>query len=220
MLAAFAKLYEKITGKRPSAKGTETDLTGDEDTDSPLASPSGAKKLKFEEEIKSDLNDVKQCLQRLEKRSMVEDETKRAFECTICKQVVRQPVTLGCCQCLVGCKDCLDMWSTSTHKIRHEFKCTTRNLVYLIRCRRCGLQYVGEMGNPLHTRMNGHRSDIRTGKIDKPVAAHFTQPDHSLEDLQVMGIQKIYREDTTLRKLHESYWISTLGTLAAHWNEH
>ena len=62
--------------------------------------------------------------------------------------------------------------------------------------------------------MNGHRSDIRTGKIDKPVVAHFTQPDHSLKDLQVMGMQKIYREDTALRKLCESYWISTLGTLA------
>ena len=31
-----------------------------------------------------------------------------------------------------------------------------------------------------------------------------------------MGIEKIYREDTTLRKLRESYWtqVSTLGTLA------
>ena len=69
-------------------------------------------------------------------------------------------------------------------------------------------------GNLLHTRMNGHRSDIRTRKIEKLVAAHFTQPDHSLEDLQIMGIEKIYREDATLRKLHESYWISTLGTMA------
>ena len=51
-------------------------------------------------------------------------------------------------------------------------------------------------------------------EIEKPVAAHFTQPDHSLEDLQVMGIEKIHREDATLRKLRESYWISTLGTMA------
>ena len=40
------------------------------------------KKLKLEEEVKSDLIDVKQCLQHLEKCSMIEDETKRAFECT------------------------------------------------------------------------------------------------------------------------------------------
>ena len=75
-----------------------------------LLAPVQQKKLKFEEEVKSDLSDVKQCLQRLEKRSMVEDEIKRAFECTICKQVARQPVISGCCQRLVGCKNCLDMW--------------------------------------------------------------------------------------------------------------
>ena len=39
----------------------------------------------------------------------------------------------------------------------------------------------------LHMRMNGHRSDIMTRKIDRPVAAHFCQPDHSLENLQVIG---------------------------------
>ena len=89
ILAASAKLHEKITGKRPSAKGSEIDLTGDEDTDSPLASPSAAKKLKFEEQVKPDLDDVKQCLQRLEKRSMIEDEIKHVFECTFYKQVVR-----------------------------------------------------------------------------------------------------------------------------------
>ena len=53
----------------------EIDLTGDEDTDSPLATPSRMKKLKPEEEVKSDLNDVKQCLQHLEKHSMIKDET-------------------------------------------------------------------------------------------------------------------------------------------------
>ena len=63
--------------------------------------------------------------------------------------------------------------------------------------------------------MNGYRSEIRTGKIKKPVAdAHFTQPDHSLEDLQIMGMKKVYHEVATLRKLCESYWISTLATLA------
>ena len=62
--------------------------------------------------------------------------------------------------------------------------------------------------------MNGHHSDIRTGKIKKPVAAYFTQPDHSLEDLQIMGIKRVYLEDATLRKLCESYWLSTLAMLA------
>ena len=62
--------------------------------------------------------------------------------------------------------------------------------------------------------MNGCLSDIRTGKIKKPVAAHFTQLDHSLEDLRIMGIKGIYHEDATVRKLCDSYWISTLVMLA------
>ena len=59
--------------------------------------------------------------------------------------------------------------------------------------------------------MNGHRSDIRTKKVEKPVAAHFN---HSLEDLEVMAIEKIDRDDTTHRRHRESYWIFELPTLA------
>ncbi len=55
---------------------------------------------------------------------------------------------------------------------------------------RCGFQYVGETEKPLHIRMNGHRSGINTRKIEKPVAAHYTQPNHSLNDLQVMRKEK------------------------------
>ena len=89
-----------------------------------------------------------------------------------------------------------------------------RNLVYLIQCRKCGLQYVGETANPLHIRMNDHRSDIHTQETDKPVAAHFNLPDHTLDDLQVMGIKKIHNNDTEWRKHRESYWIFTLDILA------
>ena len=42
--------------------------------------------------------------------------------------------------------------------------------------------------------MNEHRSDIRIGKTEKPVAAHITLPGHSLDDLEVMGIEKICKE--------------------------
>ena len=66
--------------------------------------------------------------------------------------------------------------------------------------------------NPLHIniniRMNGHRSDIRTNKTEKPVAAHFCQPDHCIDDLEVRGIEKIRDHGSTQwRKHRESYWI-------------
>ena len=81
-----------------------------------------------------------------------------------------------------GCKTCKiikqDISFTShttgqTYRVRAAFTCKTRNVVYMIQCKKCGLQYVGETENPLHIRINGHRSDIRTKKLEKPVASHF-----------------------------------------------
>ena len=54
--------------------------------------------------------------------------------------------------------------------------------------------------------MNGHYSYIQTNKIEKPVAANFSQPNHQLEDLEVRGIEKI-REDSTMQ------WEKTTGEL-------
>ena len=84
-----------------------------------------------------------------------------------------------------------------------------KKLVYLIQC---SLQYVGETENPLHIRMNGHRSGINTWKLDKPVAAHFNQSVHSLNDLRVMGIEMIHTNSAQWRKRRESYWIFILDT--------
>lgn len=97
--------------------------------------------------------------------------------------------------------------------MRYQFTCKTKNVVYMISCSRCDMQYVGETENALHVRMNGHRSDINTKKLEKPVAAHFNQPDHSLKDLKVMGIEKIHNNDTERRKLRERYWIFELRSL-------
>ena len=58
--------------------------------------------------------------------------------------------------------------------------------------------------------MNGYRSDIRIRKMDKPVPAHFRQPDHTLEELEVKGIENIHKDCTKWGKRE----IFTLRTLA------
>ena len=121
------------------------------------------------------------------------------------------------CKCCKEIETCNIFKSNNTgrqYNIKAAITCKSKSLVYLISCRKCGLQYIGETENPLHIRMNGHRSDIRTKKLDKPVAVHFCQPDHSAEDLEVRGIEKINVNNTGRRKYRESYWIFTLKTLA------
>ena len=64
--------------------------------------------------------------------------------------------------------------------------------------------------------MDGHRFDIGTRKMEKPVMAHFCQPDHTMEDLEVRGIEKIHRNSKQWRKEKECYWIFTFRTLYPH----
>ena len=60
--------------------------------------------------------------------------------------------------------------------------------------------------------MNSHRADIKHRRTEKPVAAHFTSPNHTIDDLQVLVIETIKKEDTILRKIKEARWISILET--------
>ena len=92
--------------------------------------------------------------------------------------------------------------------------CKTSDVVYVSECNKCKKQYVREKENALHVRMNGHHSDIKHRRLEKPVAKHFNSTDHSLEDLSIYIIEKIHREEAVFRKAKESYWIQTLRTLA------
>ena len=98
-------------------------------------------------------------------------------------------------------------------RARVTANCKTSNIVYLIECRKCKKQYVGETENPLHLRINGHRSDYYCQLSDKPVAEHFNITGHSFDDMTVMVIEQIHVADSTRRRQRESYWIYTLWTM-------
>ena len=98
------------------------------------------------------------------------------------------------------CKTCPIQVTTATFvskatgkrfKSKLHTSCETSNMIYLIQCRKCGLQYVEETGQPLHNRMNGHRFDIIHHRTDihvSPVVAYFTSEGHSETDLSVIII--------------------------------
>ena len=90
--------------------------------------------------------------------------------------------------------------------------CKTSNVVYVIQRKKCGKQCVGETEQPLNERMNNHHADVRHNRTEKPVALHFNSPGHTLDDIQVMVIERLWKSDTVFRKIRESRWISTLDT--------
>ena len=69
--------------------------------------------------------------------------------------------------------------------------------MYLIQCKGCGKgSYVGATGQKLQARMNLHRHTIKEHKEDSsctPVGHHFSQPDHTIEDLNVLVLKGNFR---------------------------
>jgi hypothetical protein len=113
--------------------------------------------------------------------------------------------------------------SSVTHKVydvifgnKNVLDCGSENIIYLISCKRCALQYVGETVNSLRLRMNGHRDAIRKN-ADTLLASHFNGP-CTLKDFSVQPIESIGgngRDEKSLkfRKLRESFWMKELRTV-------
>ena len=101
------------------------------------------------------------------------------------------------------------------HKIFCTVFCKSANVIYILECSVCGLQYIGESKQPFHKRLNGHRSDLAK-KPFLPVSQHFRLSDHRLEDFNRMKILII--EQNCLwsyfqRKNRERFWIKELRVL-------
>ena len=119
------------------------------------------------------------------------------------------------CQLGAHVTDCTSFTSCSNGKrfpINESINCRTTNLVYLITCSRCALQYVGETSTSLAVRMNNHLSCVRLRKRT-PVGLHFNLPGHRLSDLTVIGIERFpANSDAEFRKTKETTWQNLLQT--------
>lgn len=103
------------------------------------------------------------------------------------------------------------------HLINDNIYCNSTNLIYLITCRKCKSQYVGETGRSLRDRLNDHRSAIRN-KIKTPISVHFNLPNHSILDLSIIPIELIKNTSMpeSCRRNRERFWQLKLNTLFPH----
>ena len=66
----------------------------------------------------------------------------------------------------------------SNFVIRHNFTCTSSNIIYCICCSKCCKLYIGETGRRLSDRFAEHLRSVRNN-VDKPVVRHFNAANHS-----------------------------------------
>ena len=65
----------------------------------------------------------------------------------------------------------------------------SKNLIYLIECKKCGKQYIGETKRFIHQRFGEHRRSILNyGHFPNPtpVSEHFNPADHSINDVRLI----------------------------------
>ena len=140
-----------------------------------------------------------------------------------------------------GCRLCYNIStkdhfvSTSTHRIYQSeipasidsLDCNSSNVIYLITCRKCNLQYVGETAQKLRERFNHHTSCFRHPEKDNTcriLSDHFNQGLCKNSTYTVHIIEKIRgsgrRDDgtvdsalTSVRRKKETEWMLKLRTV-------
>ena len=104
------------------------------------------------------------------------------------------------------------------YRINHEFNCDSKCVIYLMTCKVCNKQYVGQTCDRFRLRFNNYASCQRKAASggnppQNSFHQHFLQHDHNgfLEDISIKIIDKTDPKNPTGR---ERFWIDRLGTMA------
>ena len=125
------------------------------------------------------------------------------------------------------CEVCLNIQETScfsssvtneTYKINHQFDCNEKCLVYLLTCKNCLKQCVGQTIDTFRHCCNNYKSNDTEFLRSEPcmqehLFRHFSSSGHNgfLNDASVTFIDKTDPSDSLKR---ENYWRETLMTMA------
>ena len=105
------------------------------------------------------------------------------------------------------------------YKIRQEIDCRSKNIIYLVSCRKCPMQGVGQTEN-FRARVSNYISHILKRKQTCGIVKHFMETGgHSVNDFRIMGIVQLEnppRSKADLKKRlieFEGYWQIKLQTI-------
>ena len=111
-------------------------------------------------------------------------------------------------------------------KIRQKINCTSKNLIYMVRCKRCNLQGVGHTTN-FKKRISNYFSHIKQNTRDCEISCHFIDNHKDTwienyarnEEFEIIAIAKLENPPRSKKALEqrliefEGYWQAQLGTI-------
>ena len=99
-----------------------------------------------------------------------------------------------------------------TVEVNTAVTCNTPNVIYCISCNHCGEQYVGETHRPLKDRFGEHRGYVNRKEVKKATGDHFNSSGHSISDMRIQIVEKMFTRDIFFRKQREHFYINKFDT--------
>ena len=105
-------------------------------------------------------------------------------------------------------------------QIRHHITCNSTNLTYMIECKKCKKQCIGETKRTLRERFSEHRQATNNplhSNAPAAVPSHFTVPGHSITDMGLFPLELPELQPTpsaSRRKAREAYLIHRGQTIS------
>ena len=96
--------------------------------------------------------------------------------------------------------------------IKKTVDCTTQNVIYLLGCRKCSKQYIGETERTMKERFLEHKNYVNSNNQSKSTGAHFNEKGHAVSDMEITIIEKVYNQDPRYRKQREKFYIQQFNT--------
>ena len=97
--------------------------------------------------------------------------------------------------------------STAVVQLSKHYDCNTKNIVYILECKKCGDQYIGQTGNSLRGRFLDHLGYARREELNKSTGDHFNLPGHKMSDMQISVLEQVKEANPYYRECRESFHI-------------
>ena len=100
--------------------------------------------------------------------------------------------------------------------IRGRLDCRSKNILYVITCKKDCMQYAGETGNTAEERFARHRNTVVQlcyQGTDISVGEHFQSPGHTVSDIVFTPVEQIFSSNVFVRKVREKKLINKCDLL-------
>ena len=125
------------------------------------------------------------------------------------KNIPCRQLSCGMCDQLTSKNTYYSFQTKQCYEIKQIFSCDTKGSIYLLDCRTCAIQYIGESGTTIRARMKHHRNAYNSN-VNRPIYRHAKDHGKKFDCFSITIIDQVLNIHE--RKQKEKYYINLLKT--------